>query len=130
MIMAQERMIIKGQVQLDAMVAFVRQAAQDGRVIDQVERSLWQRLLALGRSLLGGYVQGVGAGDLGETLSHEGRQLKRLESLHERRYVSVFGELTVRRYVYGSRETQKHEVIPTDAVLGMPDGEFSDLLAE
>jgi hypothetical protein len=130
MIMAQERMIIKGQVQLDEMVAFVRQAAQDGRAIGQVERSLWQQLLALGRSLLGGYVEGVGAGDMGETLSYEGRELKRLEALHERRYVSVFGELTVRRYVYGSRETQKHEVIPTDAVLGLPDGEFSDLLAE
>jgi hypothetical protein len=130
MIMAQERMILKGQMQLDEMVAFVRQAAQDGRAIDQVERSLWQRLLALGHSLLGGYVEGVGAGDVGETLSHEGRELKRLELPHERRYVSVFGELTVRRYVYGSRETQKHEVIPTDALLGLPEGEFSHLLAE
>jgi hypothetical protein len=130
MIMAQERMILKGQVQLDEMVAFVRQAARDGRPIDQVERSLWQSLLALGHTLLAGYVEGVGAGDVGETLSYEGRELNRLESLHERRYVSVFGELTVRRHVYGSRETQKHEVIPTDAVLGLPASDFSSLLQE
>ena len=130
MIMAQERMILKGQVQLEEMAALVRQAAKDGRPIDQVERSLWQSLLALGRTMLSGYVEAVGAGDVGATLAHDGRELNRLEAMHERRYVSVFGELTVRRYVYGSRETQKHEVIPTDAVLGLPEGEFSALLAE
>ena len=130
MIMAQERMILKGQVQLDEMVALVRQAARDDRTIDQVERSLWQRLLALGHSLLTSYVEGVGPGDVGETLSYEGRELRRLDSMHKRRHVSVFGELAVRRYVYGSRETQKHEVIPTDALLGLPASDFSALLAE
>jgi hypothetical protein len=130
MIMAQERMILKGQVQLDEMVAFVRQAARDGRPIDQVERSLWQSLLALGHTLLLGYVEGVGAGDVGQTLWHEDQELKRLELQHERRYVSVFGELTVRRFVYGSRETQKHQVIPTDAVLGLPESDFSSLLQD
>jgi len=34
-----------------------------------------------------------------------------------RRYVSVFGELAITRYVYDTRETQKHEVIPLDALL-------------
>ena len=130
MIMAQERMILKGKAQLDEMAALVRQAAKDGRTIDQVERDLWQSVLALGRTMLAVYVEGVGLGDLGETLAYEGRELKRLEAMHERRYVSVFGELMLPRYVYGSRETQKHEVIPTDAVLGLPEGEFSDLLAE
>jgi hypothetical protein len=130
MIMAQERMILKGQVQLEEMAAFVRQAARDGRPIDEVERGLWQSLLALGHTMLSGYVEGVGVGDVGETLPYEGRQLRRLESLHERRYVSVFGELTVRRCVYGSRETQKHEVVPTDAVLCLPASDFSALLQE
>jgi hypothetical protein len=130
MIMAQERMLLKGQVQLDEMAGFVREAAREGRPIDQVERSLWESLLALGHTLLAGYIEGVGPGDVGETLSQEGRELKRLELQHERRYVSVFGELAVRRYVYGSRETQKHEVIPTDAVLSLPDSDFSLLLQE
>jgi hypothetical protein len=47
MIMTQERMILKGQVQLDD-GGFVRKAAKDGQPIDQVERSLWQSLLRLG----------------------------------------------------------------------------------
>jgi hypothetical protein len=130
MIMTQERMILKGQGQLDEMVAFVRQAAQDGRPIDEVERSLWQSLLALGHTMLAGYVAGVGPGDVGDTLQHEGRELKRLESPHDRRYVSVFGELRIPRYVYGTRETQKHELVPTDALLGLPEGDFSHLLQE
>jgi len=130
MIMTEERMILKGQAQLEEMIAVVRRAAQAGRPIDQVERSLWKLGLELSRMLLEAYVAKVGPGDLGETLLHEGRQLRRLEELHERRYVSVFGELTVRRHVYGTRETQKHEVIPTDAVLGLPDSDFSALLQE
>jgi len=130
MIMAQERQILKGQVQLEQMAEFVRQAARDGRPIDQVERGLWDMLLRLGHSLLGAYIAGVGPVDLGETLEHEGQWLNRLEALHERRYVSVFGELTVSRYVYGTRETQKHLVIPADAVMGLPEGDFSPLLAD
>ena len=130
MIMTEERMILKGQAQLEEMIAVVRRAAQAGRPIDQVERSLWKLGLELSRMLLEAYVAKVGPGDLGETLLHEGRQLRRLEELHERRYVSVFGELTVRRHVYGSRETQKHEVIPADAVLCLPASDFSSLLQE
>ena len=130
MIMTQERMILKGQAQFDEMVSFVRKAAKDGRPIDEVERGLWSSLLALGRTLLTGYVEGVGPGDIGDTLVHEGRELRRLESPHDRRDVSVFGELTISRCVYGTRETQKHEVVPAEALLGLPDSEFSYVLQE
>jgi len=130
MIMTQERMILKGQAQLDKMVAFVRQAAADGRSIDEVERGLWESLLALGHTLLAAYVEGVGPGDVGDTLAYEGRDLRRLACPHDRRYVSVFGELMISRYVYGTRETQKHDVVPTDALLGLPEGDFSHLLQE
>lgn len=130
MIMTQEQAILKGQAQLEELAAFVRRASRDGRPIDEVERALWQSMLDLGHTLMVGYVAGVGPGDMGETLAYEGRDLKRLETMHERRYVSVFGELMIPRYVYGTRETQKHEVIPTDARLGLPEGHFSHLLQE
>lgn len=130
MIMTQEQAILKGQVQLEELAVFVRQASREGRPIDEVERTLWQSLLALGHTMLAGYVAGVGPGDMGETLAHEERDLKRLEEMHERRFVSVFGELMIPRYVYGTRETQKHEVIPTDAILGLPESDFSHLLQE
>jgi len=130
MIMVQERVILKRQVQLDEMVAFVQQAAEDGRPIDEVERGLWQSLLALGHTLLASYVEMVGPGDVGDALVYDGRELRRLESPHDRRYVSVFGELFISRCVYGTRETQKHEVVPADALLGLPASDFSALLQE
>jgi len=37
-------------------------------------------------------------------------------------------ELGISRAVYGSRETQKHQVVPLDARLGLPESDFSYLL--
>jgi len=130
MMMAQEEAILKAQTQFDEMIDFVRQASAGNRSIDQVERSLWEQLLAVGRVMLEGYVAGYDAGDLGPTLEHEGRTLRRLEELHDRRYVSVFGELSISRTVYGTRETQKHEVVPLDALLNLPQSDSSYLLQE
>jgi hypothetical protein len=130
MIMTHEQNFLKGQMQLDQMGALVRQAAKAGRAIDQVERDLWTSLLALGRTMLDGYVQLQGTGDLGPTLSYDDRLLRRLDALHDRRYVSIFGELTIPRTVYGTRETQKHEVVPLDARLNLPASDFSYVLQD
>src|SRR6478672_5175463 len=115
MILAQEQALLKGQGRYEQIVEFVRQSGRDGLPVHQVERGLWERLLGLGHALLDAYVKGHGTGDVGPTLEYEGRTLRRLEQPHERRYVSVFGELPIRRHVYGTRETQKHEVVPLDA---------------
>jgi len=128
--MAQEEAILKAQAQFSEMMAFVRQAPTTGSSIDQVERGLWEQLLAVGRALLEGYVAGYDTGDLGPTLEHQGRPLRRLDDPHDRRYVSVFGELTIPRTVYGTRETQKHEVVPLDALLSLPERDTSYLLQE
>lgn len=80
--------------------------------------------------MLEGYVSAQGSGNLGSTLQHAGRTLRRLERIHDRRYVSVFGELTILRAAYETRETQKHKVVPLDARLGLPEGDFSHLLQE
>jgi len=110
MIMTQEQLILKAQDQFDQVQDFIRQASSEDRRIDQVESDLWGRMLEIGRSLLEGYVAGHEQGDLGPTLEHEGAVVRRLDQPHVRRYVSVFGELGISRYVYGTRETQKHEV--------------------
>jgi len=130
MIMSQERSLLKGQEQFEQIAAFVRQASCEGRPIDEVERGLWKGLLKMGHALLEGFVQGQGTGDLGPDFEQEGRVLRRLEETHDRRYVSIFGELTISRHVYGTRETQKHEVAPLDARLGLPEGEFSYVLQD
>ena len=130
MILAQEQEILKGQQQYHQMAEFVRHASRDGRPVHEVERYLWEQSLKMNLSLLAGFVKGVGTGDLGPTLEHEGRTLKRLEHTHVHRYVSVFGELPISRHVYGTRETQKHEVVPLDARLDLPESNFSYVLQD
>lgn len=130
MIMTQEQVILKAQDQFERILDFIRQGPSKARRIDQVESDLWAHMLELGRCLLEGFVAGHQQGDLGPTLKHDGRVVRRLDQPHVRRYVSVFGELAISRYVYGSRETQKHEVIPLDALLGLPDSEFSYVLQD
>src|SRR5437879_2168806 len=115
MILAQEQAILKGQGEFDQIVAFVRQASGDGSPIHVVERELWRRLRQVGLMMLDGFVKGVGTGDAGPVLAYEGRALRRLAETHDRRYVSIFGELSVSRHVYGTRETRRHEVVPLDA---------------
>jgi len=130
MILAQEQAILKGQQQFEQMAEFVRHASRDGRPIHEVERGLWEQSRQLGLSLMAGFVQGVGTGDLGPTLEHEGRTLNRLKDTYDRPYVSVFGELPVTRHVYGTRDTQKHEVVPLDARLDLPESNFSYVLQD
>jgi len=130
MILTQEQAILKGQTQFEQIALFVRQASWEGRSIHEVERGLWEQLLRLGHTLLNQYVTEQGTGDLGPTLEHEGRTLRRLDETYERRYVSIFGELMICRHVYGTRETQKHEVVPLDVRLDLPDSEFSYVLQD
>jgi hypothetical protein len=128
MIVAQEEAILKAEEQFQQMVRFVKQAGTTGLPIEQVEQNLWDGVLQMGLAFMKAFVAGEGPGDLGETIEKEGRTLRRLEQLHTRRYVAVFGELPIERFVYGTRETQKHEMIPLDARLGLPDSDFSVLL--
>lgn len=131
MIMLQERAFLKAQQQLQAMEAFVEQSAEEGQRIDRVERELFAQLLAIGHTLLAAFVAAQGNGDGGPELrSSEGRTVRRLKSRHERRYLSIFGELRIERFVYALREGQKVERAPLDERLGLPAGEFSYVLED
>jgi hypothetical protein len=131
MIVTQEQAFLKAEKQLQELVASVRQAADQSLRIDQVERSVMQQLLQMGFSLLSAFVAGHGDGDAGETITTpDGETVRRLDEPHERRYVSIFGELTIRRFVYGSREGQKIAAAPLDARLGLPADDFSYVLED
>src|SRR6266851_1665198 len=69
MIMTQEQAFLKAQTDLQTLVAFVRQAAEEEQRIDQVERHLLARLLRLGLVLLEGFVAEHGDGDQGEAVA-------------------------------------------------------------
>lgn len=131
MIMTQEQAFGKAQVQLHELIAFVRHASQEEQRIDQVERGLFNYLLELGHSLLTAFVAAAGDGDVGDTTTTpQDTPCRKLPQPHERTYRSVFGPLTIGRFVYGSREGQKIEYVPLDAKLGLPAGEFSYVLED
>jgi hypothetical protein len=141
-----EREFLKAHGQLEQLMERVRQASEAQVRMDQAERTLFAELLALGATLLKAFVAAAGAGDVGESLELPGqsadaaadespaetsvRTLRRLPEPHARRYVSIFGELTIGRFVYGTREGQKIEAVPLDARLGLPAGEFSYVLED
>src|SRR5690242_13788961 len=113
----------------EELLAFVRSAATQGTPVHEVERALWQRLLQLGRTTLGHFFALQGTGDVGDTLTlPDGQTCERLSQLHSRRYVSIFGEFTLQRTVYGSREGQKIDFVPLDNRLQLPASVFSYVL--
>lgn len=144
---AYEAEFLKAHERVEQLVEKVRGAAREGRRIDEVERTVFAELLRVGFHLISAFVKSAGDGDAGETLDvptvpektcpapdgeqpRESRTLRRLPEPHTRRYVSIFGELTIPRVVYGTREGQKIEAVPLDARLGLPAGDFSYVLED
>ena len=131
MMMSQERAFLKARQQLLAMQTFVEQAVEDEQRMDQVERELFSQLLAVGLTLLTAFVAAQGDGDAGPQLeTADGRLVRRLKQPRPRRYLSIFGELLVRRRVYAEREKQQIARAPLDERLGLPAGEFSYVLED
>ncbi len=130
MIMTQEKELIKAREEFEGVCRWIEQAGKEGLRIDQVERQLFARLLALGLMLLKAFVAGFGRGDAGRQVQRQGRCLRRLSRPHRRRYVSIFGELSICRFVYAKREKQKIEYAPLDEQLGLPASDFSYVLED
>ena len=119
--------------EVDLTLEWLREMAQkpqDGPGEHDVAREIWTHLLQLGLKMEQYFIALVGPGDLGESAElDDGRVVSRLE-LVKRRLVTVFGEITFERCVYGTRAGQKYELIPTDQRLQLPDSEMSFLLQE
>jgi len=130
MIMAQEKHFIKARQEFDALLGWIGQADGEANRIDQVERGLFSRLLAIGFVLLEAFVAKFGDGDVGETFEREGRTLRRSVEPHQRRYLSIFGELSIDRFVYAIRPKQKIEHATVDEQLGLPQGACSYVLED
>jgi hypothetical protein len=116
---------------VDQLQAFVQRCVLEGTPVHEVERGLWQQILALGRQCFTAFLAQVGSGDLGPTLTlPNGETVGRLEHLHRRPYVSIFGKFQLQRTVYGSREGQALAFVPLDNRLQLPASAFSYLLQD
>ena len=125
---------IKPQALLDEfaeILEFVQTSFQQARTAHEVETGLWQRMLNLGHSLFGAWLDLFGEGDAGDRIVLEdGRAVRRLDTLHRREVRNVFGLFELMRAVYGTREGQKIEAVPLDERLGLPQGKNSYLLQD
>jgi hypothetical protein len=120
--------IVEAAEQLNA---YVQEAASQGIAAHEVERSILDYALRIGKTAMGMYFRLQGTGDLGPSLTlPNGDVVKRLKDLHTREYVSIFGGFQLHRVVYGSREGQKIEFVPLDTRLLLPEGKFSHLLQD
>jgi hypothetical protein len=130
MISAKELDVFKAQEQFQRMCEFLEQALADGQRIDEVERGLFPQAMTMCLEMLRSFVEAHGDGDQGETVEREGVTLRRLRDPHDKRYLSIFGELIIGRWVYGTREGRAIEWSPLDAGLGLPAGENSYVLED
>lgn len=128
--MTQETEFLKAQQQFQHLCDLLRQAGREGWRLDEIERRAMPELMKLGQEFLIGHVESQGNGDVGPDVTYDNRTLRRSEEPHLRRYLSIFGELWISRYIYAVREGQKAEYVPLDARLGLPAGENSYVLEE
>jgi hypothetical protein len=130
MITTKEFDFLKAQELFRKMCEFVRRAGERGQRIDQVERGLFPKAMEMCLEMLLAFINAHGDGDEGPQIQRDDRSLKRLPTPHDRRYLSIFGEIFITRYVYGTREGQTIEFKPLDAALGLPAGENSYVLED
>ena len=130
MITAKEIDFLKAHEQLEKMCEFMQQASEQGQRIDQVERGLFPQAMEMCLHMLSAFVDAHGDGDEGAEIETEDGPLRRLQEPHDKRYLSIFGELIIPRFVYGTREGQAIEWVSLDATLGLPAGENSYVLED
>jgi hypothetical protein len=119
------------QTVVPQIVDLLTKSLADGLPVHEVERGLWGLLLKTGHRGLQAFFDAHGTGDVGETIAlADGQEACRLEELHARRYVSIFGEFVLRRTVYGSRAGQAVEFVPLDNRLQLPASVFSYMLQD
>src|SRR3989339_150277 len=107
----------------------VQRAAERGDAMHEVEEMTGGDLIETGRETILAFIEEQEE-DLPrpEVIEHEGKPLQRLPERRVRSYVSAFGPTPFARDVYATRETQRQEVVPLDARLGMPESDTSYLL--
>ncbi len=109
----------------------VQRAAERGDAVHEVEETTFRELMETGRQIVAAYIQEQDEElPRPEVIEYEGKTLHRLPQRRTRPYVSAFGPVPFARDVYATRETQRQEVVPLDARLGMPESDTSYLLQQ
>ena len=129
MIMEIEDRLCKVAKAFSEVLSKLQRSAERGDAVHEVEETTWSGLIEMGREMIIGYIKKQEENvPRPKVIEHEGKKLHRLPRRRRRPYVSAFGPTPFWRDVYAERETQRQEVVPLDAKLGMPEGNTSYLL--
>ena len=129
MIIEIEERFCKAAKLFSKMLNKVQLAATRGDAVHEVEEMTWGDLIETGREMIVAFIEEQEEElPRPEVIEHDGKQLQRLPERRVRSYVSAFGPTPFERDVYATRETQRQEVVPLDAKLGMPQSDTSYLL--
>ena len=110
---------------------FVVGAVREGLPLYQVERTILDHVLKMGKTAVDSFLKLQGDGDLGETVTTEdGVTLVRSEKPVERPLQTVFGRHMFEQFVYSRGPKRKIELRPLDARMSLPEGVASYLLEE
>jgi hypothetical protein len=113
---------------LEGIIAFVEGGAERLEA-HEMERGIFARILALGRTLMKLYFSRRGTGDVGAAIIETGgRVLKRSKGLFERVYFSIFGKLEVPRTRYRARAGAS--LFPLDRQVNLPERCYSYVLQQ
>jgi hypothetical protein len=129
MIIEVEDRLCKVAKQFVDVLGKLQRAAASGDAVHEVEETAWFGLIEVGREMIVAYIkQQEEECPRPKVIEQNGKKLRRLPKRCRREYVSAFGPTPFRRDVYATRETQRQEIVPLDAKLGMPEGNMSYLL--
>jgi hypothetical protein len=110
---------------------FVVGAAREGLPLYEVERTILDRVLKMGKTAVDSFLELQGDGDLGETVTTEdGVTLVRSDEPVERPLQTVFGRHMFEQFVYSRGPKRKIELRPLDARMSLPEGVASYLFEE
>jgi hypothetical protein len=129
---SQKKIKSKSLVELaERLEASIREAAREGKSLYEVEKDTFGCLLQIGHAAIEQLLALQGDGDLGESvMTADGRRLERSEEPAERPLRTVFGEHTIRAYVYAAGVHQAIGLRPIDARLSLPPGRCSYFFEE
>lgn len=115
----------------DDLTGLVRQSIENGASLDELERGVFRKVLAMGHAAVDMFLRGQGNGDCGEYVRpEEGVVLYRSETVMPRPVRTIFGEHSFEAFVYSRGPKKKIELRPIDARLNLPDGKASYLFEE
>jgi len=120
-----EEKILQAHGEFNRVIDFVKTEALTME-LHAVEGELFRMLLRLGRILLELFLLSFGTGNVGQTVTTKSGLVLRYRRESPRRYLSIFGEVTIVRAYY--LEDGAKGVFPLEAQLNLPKRKYSYLL--